>query len=69
VVSFAFWRAYWTAAWSWLWPSAAPETAPLVASAFWIASIIGFVIAALAYWFGWGDASRAIAIGSAVVRS
>jgi hypothetical protein len=46
----------WTAARSWLWPSAAPETATLAASAFWIVSLIGFVIAALAFWFGWGDA-------------
>jgi hypothetical protein len=57
----------WTAARSWLWPSAAPETATLAASAFWIVSLIGFVIAALTFWFGWGDAWRAIAIGSAVV--
>jgi hypothetical protein len=30
-------------------------------------SLVGFVVAALAFWFAWGDAWRAIAIGSAVV--
>jgi hypothetical protein len=57
----------WTAARSWLWPSVAPGTATLVASAFWIVSLVGFVVAALSYWFGGGDAWRALAIGSALV--
>ena len=57
----------WTAARSWLWPSVAPGTATLVASAFWIVSLVGFVVAALSYWFGGGDAWRAMAIGSALV--
>ena len=57
----------WTAARSWLWPSAPPDTATLAASVFWTVSLVGFVIAALTLWFGWGDAWRAIAIGSAVV--
>jgi len=57
----------WTAARSWLWPSVAPGTATLVASAFWIVSLVGFVVVALSFWFGGGDAWRAMAIGSALV--
>ena len=57
----------WTAARSWLWPSVAPGTATLVASAFWIVSLVGFVVAALSFWFGGGDTWRAMAIGSALV--
>jgi len=57
----------WTAARSWLWPSVAPGTATVVASAFWIVPLVGFVVAALSFWFGGGDAWRAMAIGSALV--
>jgi hypothetical protein len=56
-----------TAARSWLVPSLAPGTATIVASAFWIASLVGFVSAALLFWFGNGDAWQPLAIASAVV--
>ena len=57
----------WTAARSWLLPSLAPGTATLMASAFWIVSLVGFVVAALAFWLAGGDAWRPIAIGTALV--
>lgn len=50
-------------------PSLAPGTATLVASAFWIASLVGFVLAALLFWFGSGDAWQPLAIASAVVST
>ena len=59
----------WTAARSWLVPSLAPGTATIVASAFWIASLVGFVAAALLFWFGSGDAWQPLAIVSAVVST
>lgn len=57
----------WTAARSWLLPSLAPGVATLTASAFWIVSLFGFVVAALAFWFVGNDAWRVIAVSSAVV--
>jgi hypothetical protein len=40
----------WAAARSWLFPSLPGETATAIASAFWIASAVGFVIAAMSFW-------------------
>jgi hypothetical protein len=59
----------WTSARSWLGPSLAPGTATIVASAFWIASLVGFVAAALLFWFGSGDAWQPLALVSAVVST
>jgi hypothetical protein len=57
----------WTAARSWLLPTLTSGTAGVGASAFWIISLVGFVAAALMYWFGWSDGWRILAIGSAVI--
>jgi hypothetical protein len=57
----------WTAARSWLMPALTSGTASVGASAFWVVSLVGFVAAALMYWFGWSEAWRIIAIGSAVI--
>ena len=59
----------WTAARSWLVPSLAPGIATLVASAFWIASFVGFVATALLFWFGSGDAWQPLAVVSAVIST
>jgi hypothetical protein len=59
----------WTSARSWLVPSLAPGTATIVASAFWIASLVGFVTTALLFWFGSTDAWQPLAIVSAVVST
>jgi hypothetical protein len=59
----------WTAARSWLVPSLAPGTATILASAFWIAALVGFVAAALLFWFGSGDAWQPLAIASAVIST
>lgn len=40
----------WTAARSWAAPSLASDTATMIAVAFWIVSLIGFVLTALAFW-------------------
>ena len=40
----------WLPARSWLFPSLSPATARTIASAFWIAAMLGFVAAALGYW-------------------
>ncbi len=40
----------WHAAQSWLVPSLRADTATTIASAFWIASLAGFVIAAMSFW-------------------
>ncbi len=40
----------WTAARSWLLPGLSPRSATMLASAFWITSLVGFVGAALALW-------------------
>lgn len=40
----------WLAARSWLFPSLASPTATLVASAFWVVALIGFVLAAMSFW-------------------
>lgn len=59
----------WGAARSWLVPTLPPETATRVASAFWIASMVGFVAATAAY-LGIllpGEAWRMFAVAAAVV--
>src|SRR5512140_3468238 len=59
----------WAAARTWLMPALPPETAATLASAFWIAALVGFVMAALSFWglllpVGvW----QSVALGSAVV--
>lgn len=58
----------WTAARSWLLPSMAPGTATLVAGGSWAVSLVGFVAAALLFWFG-NDAWQPVAIGSSVVST
>ena len=40
----------WLAARSWLVPSLPADTATTIASAFWIASLVGFVVAAMSFW-------------------
>jgi hypothetical protein len=40
----------WLAARSWLVPSLPGDTATTLASAFWIVSLVGFVIAAMSFW-------------------
>jgi hypothetical protein len=59
----------WLAARSWLAPSLPGETATTLASAFWIVSLVGFVIAAMSFWgvVVPGSAWRPLAVASAVV--
>ena len=59
----------WTAARSWLAPSLAPGAAAVVASAFRVASLVGFVAAALLFWFAGGSAWQPLAVASAVVSA
>ena len=40
----------WHAARSWLAPSLSGETATTIAGAFWVASMVGFVIVAMSFW-------------------
>ncbi len=40
----------WTSARSWLLPSLSASTATLLAAAFWLAALVGFVLAALSFW-------------------
>ena len=59
----------WAAARTWLMPALPAETAATLASAFWIAALVGFVMAALSFW---GlllpvDVWQSVALGSAVV--
>jgi len=59
----------WQAARSWLLPALPAASATVVASAFWVISMLGFVAAALAFWgiVMPGGLWRPLAIGSAVV--
>jgi hypothetical protein len=59
----------WHAARSWLVPSLAGDTATTVASAFWIVSLVGFVIAAMSFWGVVipGNVWRPLAVASALV--
>jgi len=61
----------WLAARSWLAPSLSSNTATTLASAFWLVSLVGFVIAAMAFWGAifprriW----RPVAVGAALVST
>jgi hypothetical protein len=59
----------WLAARSWLVPSLPVGTATTLASAFWIASLVGFVIAAMSFWgiVVPGSVWRPLAVASAFV--
>jgi hypothetical protein len=59
----------WLAARSWLVPSLAGDTAAIIASAFWIVSLVGFVIAAMSFWgvVVPGSVWRPLAVASAIV--
>jgi len=58
----------WTAARSWMLTSLTPGAATLTASACWVASLVGFVAAALMFWLG-GEGWQSVAIVSAVVST
>lgn len=59
----------WLAARSWLFPSLTGPNASIVAGAFWILALIGFVAAALSYWGVLlpADVWRPVAVASAIV--
>ena len=59
----------WIAARTWLMPSLPAETSATLASAFWLAALVGFVIAALSFWGVVlpADAWQSVAVASAVV--
>lgn len=59
----------WHAARSWLVPSLAGDTATTVAIAFWLLSLVGFVIAAMSFWgvVTPGNIWRPLAVASALV--
>jgi hypothetical protein len=59
----------WLAARSWLFPSLPSATATVVASVFWVLSLIGFVVAALSFWgiLVPGEVWRQVAVASAIV--
>ena len=59
----------WLSARSWLVPSLPADTATILASAFWIVSLVGFVIAAMSFWGVVipGSAWRPLAVVSALV--
>jgi hypothetical protein len=59
----------WLAARSWLFPSLATPNASIVASAFWVLALIGFVAAALSFWgiLLPNDLWRPVAVVSAIV--
>ncbi|HEX8939804.1 MAG TPA: hypothetical protein VF763_06535 [Candidatus Limnocylindrales bacterium] len=59
----------WHAAQSWLVPSLPADTATAIASALWVTSLAGFVIAAMSFWgvLVPDGVWRPLAVGSAVV--
>jgi hypothetical protein len=59
----------WLAARSWLVPSFPGDTATTIASAFWIASLVGFVVAAMSFWgiLVPGDVWRPLGVASSIV--
>jgi hypothetical protein len=61
--------APWRAARSWLIPTLSARAATIVASIFWILSLIGFVAAALSFWgiLVPGEVWRQLAVASAIV--
>ena len=61
----------WAAARTWLMPDMPAQTAATLASAFWIAALVGFAMAACSFW---GivlptDAWQSVALGSAVIST
>ena len=62
---------YWVTARSWLAPSLPANTARTLASAFWIASLVGFVVAAMSFWSFLIPAGvwRPLAVASAIVST
>ena len=61
----------WLAARSWLIPSLSADTATILASGFWIVSLVGFVMTAMSFWgvFVPGDVWRPLAVASALVSA
>lgn len=61
----------WVAARSWLVPSLSGGTATALASAFWIASLVGFVITAMSFWgvVVSSEVWRPLAVASALVSA
>jgi hypothetical protein len=61
----------WREARSWLFPSLPGSAATVVASTFWILSLVGFVLAAMSFWgvLVPGDIWRQAAIYSAVISA
>jgi hypothetical protein len=61
----------WLAARSWLVPSLTGDTAMTIAAAFWIVSLVGFVIAAMSFWgvVVPGSVWRPLAVASAIVST
>ena len=61
----------WRAARSWLFPSLPAKTATVIVSIFWILSLIGFTLAALAFWNIAlpQDAWRQLAVASSIVST
>lgn len=59
----------WAAARTWLMPALPAETAATLASAFWIAALVGFALAACSFWgiVLPSDAWQSVALGSAVI--
>jgi hypothetical protein len=59
----------WSAARAWALPNLSADTATVVASAFWVVSLVAFLIAALSFWgvFVPADWWRPIGVGAAVV--
>ena len=54
---------------SWLVPSLPGDTATTIASAFWIASLVGFVVAAMSFWgvLVPGEVWRPLGVAAALV--
>ena len=61
----------WLAARSWLVPSFPGDTATTIASAFWIASLVGFVVAAMSFWGAVipGSVWRPLAVAAACISA
>ena len=61
----------WLAARSWLVPSLAGDAATTIAAAFWIVSLVGFVIAAMSFWgvVVPDNVWRPVAVASAIVST
>lgn len=59
----------WQPAQSWLFPSLTASTATIIASIFWLVSLIGFIVVALSFWglLIPGDMWRQLAVASAIV--